>query len=96
MARKRRRFDAEFKRHAVALANEPGHSLSQVARDLGITPGQLCRWRKQLAASGEKAFPGEGNARDAELARLRRELRRVTEERDILKAAVAIFSEPKR
>ena len=96
MVRKRRRFDAEFKRHAVALASEPGQSLSQVARDLGVRPDMLRRWRKQLVESGAKAFPGEGNARDAEVARLRRELRRVTEERDILKAAVAIFSEPKR
>ena len=56
----------------------------------------LRRWKKQFEESGERAFPGEGRARDEELARLRRDLRRVTEERDILKKAVAIFSEPRR
>lgn len=49
MVRKRRRFDTEFKRQAVALANEPDQSLSKVARDLGMRPDMLCRWRKQLA-----------------------------------------------
>ena len=96
MGVKRRQFDREFKRQAVALAREPGQSLSQVARDLDIRPEMLRRWRKQFGESGEGAFPGHGNARDQELARLRRDLRRVTEERDILKKAVAIFSEPRR
>ena len=46
--------------------------------------------------TGVVHFPGEGRARDQELMQLRRDLRRVTEERDILKKAVAIFSEPRR
>lgn len=96
MGMKRRRFDREFKRQAVALASEPGQSLTEVARDLDIRPDMLRRWKKQLSESGAQAFPGEGTARDREVARLRRELRRVTEERDILKKAVAIFSEPGR
>lgn len=96
MARKRRRFDGEFKRQAVRLASEEGQTLSQVARDLDVRPDMLRRWKKQFEESGERAFPGEGRARDEELARLRRDLRRVTEERDILKKAVAIFSEPRR
>ena len=54
------------------------------------------RWQKKLEAGGPKAFPGEGKSRDEEMARLRRDLKRVTEERDIMKKAVAIFSEPKR
>jgi transposase len=92
---KRRRFDREFKRQAVRLVEE-GERLSQVARDLGVRPDLLRRWRKALAAEGERAFPGEGRPRDEEMSQLRRELRRVTEERDILKKAVAIFSEPRR
>ena len=96
MSRKRRRFDAEFKRQAVLLASEEGQSQSQVARDLGVRPDMLRRWKRQLEKEGERAFPGEGSARDQELAQLRRDLRRVTEERDILKKAVAIFSEPRR
>jgi transposase len=67
-----------------------------VARDLGIRPDLLRRWRNAQERDGEKAFPGEGRPRDEEMSRLRRELRRVTEERDILKKAVAIFSEHRR
>lgn len=96
MARKRRRFDREFKRQAARLASEKGQTLSQVARDLDVRPDMLRRWKKQFEEGGERAFPGEGRARDEELVRLRRDLRRVTEERDILKKAVAIFSEPRR
>jgi transposase len=96
MTRKRRRFDREFKESAVRLVSEGGHSVSQVARDLDIRPDMLRRWQKRLEAGGRKAFPGEGRFRDEEIARLRRDLKRVTEERDILKKAVAIFSEPKR
>jgi len=96
MGRKRRRFDREFKRQAVRLASEEGQTLSQVARDLDVRPDMLRRWKKVFEAEGERAFPGEGRARDEELARLRRDLRRVTGERDILKKAVAIFSEPRR
>ena len=93
---KRRRFDREFKRQAVRLASEEGQSMGQVARDLEIRPEMLRRWKKLFEADGERSFPGEGRARDEELVRLRRELRRVTEEREILKKAVAIFSEPRR
>ncbi len=93
---KRRRFDREFKRQAVSLASEEGQSAGQVARDLDIRPEMLRRWKKQFEADGARAFPGEGRSRDEELVRLRRELRRVTEEREILKKAVAIFSEPRR
>jgi transposase len=42
-----------------------------------------------------KAFPGKGNPRDAEIAKLKKELAIVTEEREILRKAVAIFSKPK-
>jgi len=96
MAKRRRRFDGEFKRQAVRLASEPDQSLSQVARDLDVRPDMLRRWKKEHETEGKRAFPGQGHARDEEIARLQRELRRVSEERDILKKAVAIFSEPRR
>jgi transposase len=96
MAGKRRRFDREFKLEAVRMVTERGHDLSRVARDLELRPEMLRRWKKELEADAAKAFPGEGRARDEELAQLRRDLKRVTEERDILKKAVAIFSEGRR
>jgi transposase-like protein len=90
----RRQFDAEFKREAVRLSQEPGRTMASVARDLGIGETNLWRWRKKLAESGESAFPGTGHvsADHEELRRLRRELTDVTEERDILKKALAVFS----
>lgn len=92
--RSRRQFDAEFKREAVRLSQQPGHTMASVARDLGISETNLWRWRKKLAESGESAFPGTGHvpADQEELRRLRRELVDVTEERDILKKALAVFS----
>ena len=90
----RRQFDAEFKREAVRLSYEPGRTMASVARDLGIAETNLWRWRKKLAELGESAFPGTGHvsAEEEELRRLRRELADVTEERDILKKALAVFS----
>ncbi len=90
----RRQFDAEFKREAVRLSYEPSRTMASVARDLGISETNLWRWRKKLTESGESAFPGTGHvsAEEEELRRLRRELNDVTEERDILKKALAVFS----
>jgi len=72
---------------------KPGH---QIEKELGIGGGQLYRWRKQLSENRGNAFPGNGNPRDIELATLRKELKNVREERDILRKAVAIFSKPPR
>ena len=54
------------------------------------------RWRRQLEAEGVRAFPGNGNPRDEELARLRKEVRELREERDILRKAAVIFSRTRR
>jgi transposase len=98
MVRNRRSYTREFKLEAVRLAHESEKSVAQIARELGIHPTILGRWVKQFAQDPEQAFPGKGHLkdRDEEVRRLRRELERVTQERDILKKAVAIFSkEPK-
>ncbi len=91
---KRRQYDREFKLEAVRLSYEPGRSVAGVARDLGISENMLHRWRSQFAQEGEAAFPGKGHqsAEQEELRRLRRQLSEVTEERDILKKALAVFS----
>ena len=52
----------------------------------------LGRWRKSLEEHGDQAFPGQGHARDAEIMRLKRELARVTKERDFLKEAATFFA----
>lgn len=75
-----------------------GKSAAQLERELGIGDGCLRRWKKELEASGNQAFPGHGRMapEQEELRRLRRELERVRQERDILKKAVAIFSHPSK
>ena len=87
---KKRRYDREFKMSAVKMVTEGGHKGAEVARSLGIDPGRIYLWKKQFGENGEKSFPGKGNL--SEMAALRRKLRDVEMERDILKKAVGIFS----
>lgn len=89
---KRKQFDRDFKMSAVKMVTEGGHKASEVARGLGIHPNQLYSWKRKYGDSGDKAFPGKGHL--TELAALRKQLREVEMERDILKKAVGIFSKP--
>jgi transposase len=89
---KRQRFTAEFKREAVRLLDAGERPASEVAIDLGIRRNQLYKWKAELVRSGELSFLGPGRKpgdQDSEIARLKRELARVTEERDVLKKAGA-------
>lgn len=94
MGSSRRSYSREFKFEAVRMVLESGLSVSQVARDLGVPESALWRWKQQYEDDPAQAFPGKGRLKpaDEELYRLRRELERVREERDILKKAVGIFS----
>ena len=90
-----KRYDKEFKIEAIRLASEPGNTQTGIERDLGISPGIISRWKRELRNDGAQAFPGKGRLKpdDDELRRLKRENERLRRERDILKKAVAIFSE---
>ena len=88
----RRKFSAEFKREAVAQTQVPGVSMQQVANELGINANVLSRWRRRMSTDGVQAFGGPGKPRDEEMARLKRELARVTKERDFLKEAATFFA----
>ena len=88
--KKKKRFDREFKISAVKMVTEGGHKAAEVARSLGIDQNQIYLWKKKFSDNGEKAFPGKGNL--SEMAALRKKLREVEMERDILKKAVGIFS----
>jgi len=85
----RRRFTPEFKRHAVQLLNAGQRPAAEIARELGVPRNRLYKWQKEVAAHGG-AFPGSGRQAHpaAEIARLKRELARVTEEREILKKVI--------
>ena len=89
---KKKRFDRDFKISAVKMITDGGHTAAEVARSLGIHPTQIYNWKKKFSAEGEKAFPGKGHL--SELGALRRQLRDIEMERDILKKAVGIFSKP--
>jgi len=90
-----KRYDKEFKMEAVRLGSEPGNTAAKIERDLGISQGVISRWKREFRQDGFEAFPGKGHLKpeDEELRRLRRENERLRRERDILKKAVAIFSE---
>ncbi len=89
---KKTQFDRDFKISAVKMVTEGGHKVSEVARSLGIDPNRLYGWKHKFSDEGDKAFPGKGHL--TELAALRRKLKDVEMERDILKKAVGIFSKP--
>ena len=89
----RRRFTPEFKRQAVQLLNAGQRPAAEIARELGIPRNRLYTWQKDVAAHGG-AFPGSGRQAEpaAELTRLKQDLARITEERDILKKAARYFA----
>ena len=90
---KRRRFTQEFKLEAVRLLEAGARPAAEIARELGVPRNRLYKWQEQVRSKGVAAFPGKGRGiSNDELARLRRELERVTEERDILKKAAAYFA----
>ena len=96
--RKRRRFSQEFKMEAVRMVVEQDRDLFQVCEDLEIRPDMLRKWIRKFKDDGKQAFPGSGHLKpeDEENRRLRRENERLRMERDILKKAVAIFSDGRR
>ena len=89
---RRKRYSAEFKREALRRANEEGVTDVLIAEELGINARQLRRWREATRRDGDKAFPGQGNARDKEIMLLKRKLAKVEQERDFLKDAAAYFA----
>ena len=90
MARRRRvRYSAEFKAEAIRLARTSEDGIGKIARDLGISEPTLRAWLEAVRpASAEPLTTSERT----ELAQLRREVRQLREERDILKKATAFFA----
>lgn len=94
--RKRQRFTKEFKLEAVRLLEQGTKPATQLALELGVRRNMLHKWQDQLRKKGEsEVFRGPGAkplSEYSEVEMLRRELKRVTEERDILKKAAAYFA----
>ena len=93
--RPRRSFTKEFKAEVVELVRQPGNSAASVARDLDLTETAVREWVKQ-ADIDDGTCDGLTSSERAELAQLRREVRVLREERDILKRATAFFARETR
>lgn len=97
MGTTKKTYTLEFKQEAVRLVSQGHVTVAQGARDLGLNYNMLARWKRELEADGERAFPGKGNAQQEENdscpeGARRRENEVLRQERDILKKAVGIFS----
>ena len=93
MGNSRRGFTKEFKIDAVKLITEQGYKISETARNLGIDPSVLRRWKEQVKNEGMQTFPGKGfmTLEKEELHRLRKEVKRLEMERDILKKGYGLL-----
>ena len=93
--RQRQCYNREFKLEAVRLLERGQKPATQLALELGIRRNLFYKWQQDLHGKADEAFPGRGRKpreRQSEVARLRAELRKVSEERDILKKAAAYFA----
>jgi len=94
---KRRKYTEEFKTEAVRLLQESGKTIAEVAREIGINPNRLSRWRQE-----EHRAVRHGTTRTAlkaeaeELLRLKRENELLRKERDFLKSAAAYFARERK
>ena len=97
--RARRTFDRQFKHNALRMILDEGIPLEEVARNLDVNRTVLHRWKQDFKSNPDDAFPGHGGRRNGleeENRRLKQDLNNAEEERDILKKALAIFSQPKK
>ena len=85
-------YSPEFRRQAVELVRSGGGSIPQIADELGVSPQSLRNWVKQTELDSGARRDGLISDEREELRRLRRENRRLTQEREILKAAAAFFA----
>lgn len=86
---KGKRFTEEFKLEAVKQVAERGFGVADIAKRLGVSTHSLYAWINKYGVPAEQRLAGDDQA--AKLKRLEAELRRVTEERDILKKAADYF-----
>lgn len=95
MKKARTYYDKSFKEMAVQLCLS-GKKVSEVARDLNVRSDMLSRWKREYKKYGTNSFSGKGNTlltdQERQLAELKKQVRELKIERDILKKAVSIFS----
>ena len=89
-------YSEAFRREAVKRSEDPNVSAADVAKELGIHPGQIYNWRRQYKTLGEKQFKSMNGVdyskvETEEIRQLRRELAKAKEENEFLKKATAYF-----
>src|ERR687886_269927 len=90
--RKRRRFTAEYQAAAAKRLEESGKTLQAAGEELGVHANQLRGWRNERLAAGSVEALARQKAEAAELARLKRENKRLEQENEILERAAAFFA----
>ena len=89
-----KRYTEEFKIEAVKQITERGHAVADVASRIGVSQHSLYQWIKRYSLPAAERIEVQGQT--AEIRRLKAELKRVSEERDILKKAAAYFAKESR
>jgi transposase len=90
-SKKTRRYSDEFKADAVKIVTTANRPVAQIARELGIDPGSLASWVRQLSSGVDNAVH-MGETDTEELKRLRKENKTLRMERDLLKKATTFFA----
>ena len=90
--RARRRFTREYKAQAVQRLIESGLPLADIAAELDVSPSQLSQWRNEQLAAGSAEALAQKKADEAEMLRLKREVKRLEDENLILRKAAAVFA----
>ena len=95
MKKTRRKFDSEFKRQAIRMVTDDGKSCRAVERDLGLGEGIVYRWVREAKAEPQNCFLGNGKVKPStgDISQLLKENEHLRRQRDILKKALAIFSQ---
>ena len=97
--RTRRSYSQEFKKEAVKLITQKGYTIAEASRNLGVEYSVLRRWKHQLEQELKDVLTGEARqtkSPEEEIRRLKAELERITEERDVLKKALVYFAKPQK
>lgn len=90
----RKKYSKEFKLDAISLVEEQGYSQAEAARSLDINPNMLGRWIKEHKGDDGQAFRGNGKLtpEQLEIRQLKARVRRLEQEKDILKKATVFFA----
>ena len=93
----RKSYNEVFRREAVRLSEQPGRNATEVARELGIHPGQIYNWRTQFNKLSKRQFTvadgtNYAKSESVEVRRLKKHIAELEQERDFLKKATAYFA----